>query len=543
MREIGPRVEVAALAAIVVLAVVLRSVNLLSLPIFNDEAVYLRWAADIVDQRTWLSLFIPVFEDGKQPMFIWLSVAAMTFVHDPLLAGRIVSVVAGTASLLGIWLAGRWLGGRTLGILVALLYAVTPYTLVFDRMALADSQVSATAIWTLALGVFAATRLRTVRVALLLGALLGGVMAFGVWVKPTALFALPVPVLCALLLRESPLAILGVFRGSPRLPVSPSPRSLLLCLVAAYAVFAAIASLLVVMPYAENQLVLLATHVYSADELEASLPVSNWQASAALYWQWFQAYLPAPLWCLSILGLLWGLVRRPWWALLFLGCWAAVLLPSVAMAHYFSSRYVVNSVFPLVFLAAIPILDISSWLVSSSPRVRVSASLLSLTLAVLAGVSSLVFDARLLSDPNLAPWPTSDRKEYLEGWPAGSGFKEALDLALSKAREYSGQEVFIMSDQIQGFPHDGLALYIRNMPGIRHYVEAEIAWGGRGVVENWRSHNAHMLIVRDDGRHNPETFEARTPEAKLLGTFWKPGGKSSFRVYELDMTTSISSSR
>lgn len=46
----APRTEMLSLSAAVVLALLLRMANLLSLPIFTDEAIYLRWADDIWEQ-------------------------------------------------------------------------------------------------------------------------------------------------------------------------------------------------------------------------------------------------------------------------------------------------------------------------------------------------------------------------------------------------------------------------------------------------------------------------------------------------------------
>jgi hypothetical protein len=121
----------------------------------------------------------------------------------------------------------------------------------------------------------------------------------------------------------------------------------------------------------------------------------------------------------------------------------------------------------------------------------------------------------------------------VEGWASGYGFNEALDLALRRAKQYD-RNVFILSDHFQGLPFDGLALYVRGIPKVRHYVDARIAWGEDGIADTWRSHAVPLILFRNDGRGSYEPFESRVPEAKLIGTFWKPGGKKSFRVYELD---------
>ena len=504
-------------------SVFLRAYNLLVFPIFTDEATYLRWAADIFDKRTAISLFIPVADDGKQPMYIWLATGAMFITSDPLLAGRIVLVVTGALSMMGIMLSGRWLEDRLLGLIAGFLYAIVPYVLFFDRMALADGIVSSTAIWAFGLGVFLAVRARSGRSALLVGAALGAVIAFGVWVKPTALFELPLPVLCLLLLPRE---------GRPlRRPIWG--------LVVAYSVFAALASLLIVMPYAENQLRLLATHVYSPEQLVGGLPIPVWINSARDYWLWIQAYLPAPLYWVVLAASAWGLVYRRRETLLLLGCWAADFVPSVLLAHYFSSRYVLQSVFPLLLLAALGFKEAGRWLMRLREKFDARRGLalgasISAAVAVAVTAPSVSFDLHLLTDPPSAAWPADDREQYVEGWSSGYGFSEALNFTLQRAKELGGV-VFVLSDNFQGFPDDGLALYIRNMPLVRHYVDGRIMWGGKDLANAWRSHDVPLLIVRDDGRFHPEKFEENIPEAKRLAIFWKPGKETSFRVYEMDL--------
>src|SRR3990167_3465310 len=76
-----------------------RVYHLTQIPVFVDEAIYIRWSQVM---RAEPSLrFLPL-SDGKQPLFMWLTMPALKFIADPLFAGRIVSVVAGLFTLLGL---------------------------------------------------------------------------------------------------------------------------------------------------------------------------------------------------------------------------------------------------------------------------------------------------------------------------------------------------------------------------------------------------------------------------------------------------------
>src|SRR3990170_8374691 len=85
---------------IVILALGLRVYNLNSLPVFGDEAIYIRWAQVM---RADPSLrFLPL-SDGKQPLFMWSIIPLFKIFSDPLFAGRFLSVVSGLATLGGVF--------------------------------------------------------------------------------------------------------------------------------------------------------------------------------------------------------------------------------------------------------------------------------------------------------------------------------------------------------------------------------------------------------------------------------------------------------
>src|SRR3989338_972947 len=81
-----------------------RLINLKIIPIFTDEAIYTYWAQVALHDPA--NRFISL-EDGKQPLFIWIAAIFQKFISDPLLASRLVSVVAGGFSLVGIYLLAK----------------------------------------------------------------------------------------------------------------------------------------------------------------------------------------------------------------------------------------------------------------------------------------------------------------------------------------------------------------------------------------------------------------------------------------------------
>lgn len=128
---------------------VTRLVNLTSLPVFGDEAIYIRWSQIIRSVET--LRFIPL-TDGKQPLFMWLTVPFLKIFTDPLYGARFLSVLAGLALMITIVLFVSFLfnyhNKKLLtnipfsALFAGLTYIFLPFSYFFDRMALADTLLS-----------------------------------------------------------------------------------------------------------------------------------------------------------------------------------------------------------------------------------------------------------------------------------------------------------------------------------------------------------------------------------------------------------------
>lgn len=130
--------------SIVCLYFLIRLWNLTLLPIFNDEAIYLDWG--------WRSITIPgqlfySLYDAKQPLLMWVFGVSSSIFTDPLFGGRVVSVVTGFFTMLGLYTVGRHYFDEKIGLLAAFLYTITPVFSFYDRQALMESTVSAIGVW------------------------------------------------------------------------------------------------------------------------------------------------------------------------------------------------------------------------------------------------------------------------------------------------------------------------------------------------------------------------------------------------------------
>ena len=177
------KLEILIVFGLGILYFLLRLYNIMSLPIFTDEAIYVRWSQIARQDAAWRFISLT---DGKQPMFVWIAMNIMRIVDDPLLASRLVSVFAGFFTMIGLFfLANELFKNIRIGLISAFLYVIYPFALVYDRMALYDSLVGMFIIWGLYFEVLLIRRLR-LDIALILGMIIGG----GILTKTSGFFSI-----------------------------------------------------------------------------------------------------------------------------------------------------------------------------------------------------------------------------------------------------------------------------------------------------------------------------------------------------------------
>jgi len=122
----------------------IRLPNLTLLPIFTDETNYLDWGWRAIHApgHLWYSLY-----DAKPPLVMWLFGLSESVVSDPLLAGRLVSVLTGALTLLGLYFLGKKLFSPSVAVLAPIFYLLSPLFHLYDRQALMESALAAVFVW------------------------------------------------------------------------------------------------------------------------------------------------------------------------------------------------------------------------------------------------------------------------------------------------------------------------------------------------------------------------------------------------------------
>ncbi len=420
----------------------LRLPNLTLQPIFADEAIYIRWAQIMRAEPT---LRFVSLSDGKTPLFMWAMMPMFKVIRDPLLAGRFLSVLSGFMALAGVFFLARRVFGEKAGYWAALLYAVCPYTVFFDRMALVDSMLAAFTVWAIYFAIWLLQALR-LDLAMILGYILGGALL----VKTPAMLNILV----------LPFSIIGIGKKDYS---RHKLLKLLLYWTIAIAFALVIYNILRLGPGFQQLSSRNGDYVFSPLELK-DRPFDPFIPHFGDVADWFPKLLTLPILAALLVGVF-AIVSGANRMGLVVLVWALIpLVLEMAFLKTFTARYLLSSIPPFLVISGFGI----DYALEKVKRYNWTAIALSLALLL---PLALYFDYLLFTDPAKAPLPREERKGYLEDWTAGYGFEEIAQFILKNAKN---GPVAVGTEGSFGTLPDGLQIYLdkANIPII----------GGPGII-------------------------------------------------------------
>ncbi len=390
---------------ITVLYVISRLTNLTALPIFTDEAIYLRWSQIGGNDASWRFISLT---DGKQPLFTWFVMVAMRFIKDPLLAGRLVSTVAGFCSIWGLYFLGSELfKNKRIGVISAFLYLISPFTLMYDRMALYDAWVATFFIWNCYISVLLVRQVR-LDIALILGISIG----VGMLNKTSANFSL--------YLLPASLMLFNFKEKKIWKKLAKWVGLVLIVTVLSQAIY----SILRLSPYFYIIAQKDTTFIYTYSEW-ITHPFRFWQGNLHGEFDWMINYLTIPIFIASLAPMLvfW---KKPLEKLLLVGWWFAPFFALALFGKVLYPRYVLFMSMPMLVLAAVTFDFI---LERIKPKI---SSVLLIGLLCLAAIKLSVW---IITDIKHAPIPKSDIGQYINDWPSGWGTHEIITYLENEAKD------------------------------------------------------------------------------------------------------------
>ena len=488
---------------IFILALFLRLYNLTALPIFGDEAIYIRWA-QVMGAEPGLR-FLPL-SDGKQPLFMWVLMFLVRRFWDPLLIGRLTSVFYGMGTLMGIFALSYYLfKSRKVALLASFIYAISPYSLFFDRMALVDSMLTMFGVWTLYFGVLTAKSKR-LDFAMLTGFALGGALLTK---SPASFFAILLPTTW----------LLSSLPKGKRYRINHFGRLIFLLLVT-YLISFGMYNILRLgesfhMLALRNQ-----DYVYPISHVLAN-PFGPFIPFLRRSLEWFWELGPSPLPILLIAGIVLNLKKFPKQMLLLL-IWAFIpLLVSAEFAKVFTARYLVFIIPPLTIIAA-------------SPLLTHKYTHLFTILFIFFVFRSLWIDNLILTNVEAAPLPRSERSGYLEEWTAGVGIKEAAEIIREEYQHEPEKKIVVGTEGYFGPLPDGLQAYFNDLPEITIIgVGIDISELPSQLVESKRAGNKTYLVINSSRlKADPEKLGLELV-AVYSKAFRPDGSRESLYLFEV----------
>ena len=425
-----------------------RLINLTLIPIFTDEAIYIRWSQIALQDP--VHRFISL-EDGKQPMFVWLMLPALKLISDPLMAGRLVSVFSGSLTLVGLIALSWKLFGEKIGWLSGFIYIISPFFLLYDRLALYDSLTTALMVWALFLTILMADFLRF-DIALILGMTVGA----GFLTKSSAQFAL-------ILLPTTLLLFNWQTKEVGKRLFKLAGLGIVVTLLSK-----GIELILRLAPL--SHMIGLKDHTFIVTNQEfIAHPFERLFGNLGGLWSWIQSYATYPLMGLFIVGMIYGLKRHKV-KTLFLSLWFSV--PFFALASFgkvLYPRYLLFMLAPLIPVIALGISKISQW-----------APCRHLSICLFAYLSiffyPLYFSYTIVSTPLSAPLPSVDRFQLLDDWPSGYGINEVVDYIKLRAKD---EKIFVGTEGTFGLTPTALNIYLKDNKN----VEVKGYW--RWIPVSW----------------------------------------------------------
>lgn len=435
--------EILLFGSLIVLYFITRLILLGNLPIFTDEAIYVRWSQIAANDASWRFISLT---DGKQPGIIWPGMILVKFISDPLEALRLVSVVTGFFTMIGIAvLTYELYKNRWTSLLSMLLYICYPFAVVYDRMALYDSMVACFAVWAVYLSVLLVRKIR-LDIAFILAFVLGG----GLLTKSSAIFSV---YLLPLTL------VLFDFKNKDW------KRNLI-----KWVAFALIAVVLSQIFY--NILRLSPFfHIIAQKNTIFVYPFSEWINHPFTFFvgnlvgltKWLFTYL-TPFYVILIISAFIlnykKLLREKILLTLYF------LLPFLALALFgkvIFPRFIFFMSIYLLPLAALGLTEIINYTNNFFKKRKLGNVSIPVLIIIFFVIYPIKVSLDFIFNPERAAIADSDKNQYILDWPAGKGVSESIEFFEQQAKN---GKIFIATEGTFGLMPAGLDIYLGNNSNI-----------------------------------------------------------------------------
>lgn len=480
--------------------------RLTALPVFADEAIYIRWSQLIMDD--WKRyLFFPL-NDGKTPLQMWLMVPFQYWFRDQLFAGRFVSVLAGLIQVFVIGKITQILGGKqkTQWLSMALTIFL-PFWFFHHRMALIE------ALLTLFISLSFLFTVQIVQKRQALNIFWAGLFfGFALLTKLTAILYLPVFGVVMLLLPKFQLR-----RESKKilaLGIAVAVGMLIFLLLKLHPAFGQLFS-------RGGDFLFTPNEILSQGEWRQSLKnIPRFMIDIGHYLTW-------PVMFFSFAGLFFDKIRRKQ-IVLFLSA-GSFLLPIMVMGQVVYPRYLMPSIIFFTVGAALAIQAVVEKYIYGQKDLmkKTLAALVVIQLLSMSLMNSLDFMAKAWTAPDELPLTAKDTQQYLTEWSSGHGILQTVSLIRKTQPSHS---VLIATEGYFGTLPDAILMYLhqRDVTGIFvqgigqpvRNIPQELQTQAADYDQVWLVVNSHRLLMDMSKAH-------------LLAEYCRPDNAPCLQVWDI----------
>jgi 4-amino-4-deoxy-L-arabinose transferase-like glycosyltransferase len=417
---------------ILLFGLIIRVLHINSIPVFADEAIYVRWSQVMNAEPT--LRFLPL-SDGKQPLFMWALMFIVKRFSDPLMIGRFLSIFCGIGTMITIFAISYVLfKNKVIALLSSFIWAISPFSFFFDRMALVDSMLAMFGALTF-LGAILVARTKRLDAAMLTGFALG----FALLTKsPAIFFVLLIPSTC--ILTDSRKSL---------------PKLFLLTIVT------------FVIGYGMYNILRLGPNfnLISSRNEDYVLPISHLWTNPKdpfifhieeIFTDWFVKMGPWPILILGVIGSFVGWKKYLKEKLVLLAWLSFPILVQSEYAKVFTVRYILFTLPAFFIIAGI------SFMPSKTKPLKIITTISLLLFVIL----SMKFNYLIMTNPQAADLPSSERSGYLEEWTAGYGIKDVAEYVKNEYQKDPSKQIVVGTEGYFGTLPDGLQIYLDKYPKI-----------------------------------------------------------------------------
>lgn len=489
---------------VILIFFVTRLVNLTILPVFADEAIYIRWAQVMKAEASLRFLPLSV---GAPPLFMWTMIPLLKPFFDPLWVGRILSVISGVFSLFGIFLVSYLLfKKKTISLISIFLYSILPFFVFSERLALIDSMLSMFGILLAALGVLL-SQYQRIDLAMLMGGIFGAALLTK---SPAVFFVSSISSLGFLMTWD--------FKEKEKtfLKFVKLVSLLLIIFGLGYFIYRFVLKL---GPNFELIKFRNSLGTYNLKEVIAH-PLDPLIPHVKDLFSWLPNLFTVPIFFLSFLGLFFCFVEKKKQTIYLLFWSILPLLVESVVSKVNTPRYVLFMIWPFIVFSSYALDKVFDYLKKSKNvliyRFSIVVSILMLSFFALR------YDYLLAFNPQEAPLPRNLRFGHLEEWTAGQGIKEIADYLKNLPKN---QKILVGTEGSFGTLPDGLQMYLEKVPNITVIGVGQPVETIPESLTNALDDSLVFLVVNDERlSFNPETEKVtvvnRFPKAiRSDGTF------------------------